>query len=384
MKFFQKYSKWIAALIFACVVILIYKTFDNITQILSGFRTVISAMWPFVIAFVIAYILNMPAVKIGKLIQKSKRPFLKKHSYGIGVGISFATAIVIIVILIAAILPAIYENIIEIYNNIPQYIRAVENFVNDLRILRAMKITDGGELDIYSTLYGMVQKIDITQFGKYAAGVANITSGIVRGFIALIASVYMLLDKDRIKESFKGLLRIIWHGDTADGIMHHVKSVNTIFVSYIYSRAICCIVVGVVSGIVLTVLGVKYSLLLAILICLLDMIPYFGSIISCVIAVTVSLITGGFWQAVWVSAALLVIQQLDGNVLAPKVMSESLEIRPLWIVFAVSVGGSLFGFWGMLISVPVVAAIKAIVSEYWDSREGFRYIKEKKEKNEGE
>ena len=112
------------------------------------------------------------------------------------------------------------------------------------------------------------------------------------------------------------------------------------------------------------------------------MIPYFGSIISCVISVFVALVTGGIWKAVWSAVILLIIQQFDGNVLGPKIMGDSLEIRPFWIVFAVSFGGGLFGFWGMLISVPVAAAIKVSFMEYISVRDAKRAAAEKEIENE--
>ena len=100
----------------------------------------------------------------------------------------------------------------------------------------------------------------------------------------------------------------------------------------------------------------------------MDLIPYFGSIISWVVGLVIMLISGGFSHAIWCSLMVLILQQIDGNVIAPKLTSDRLEVRPLAVIIAVSVGGSLFGFVGMLISVPVVAILKAILSEILDSK----------------
>lgn len=139
---------------------------------------------------------------------------------------------------------------------------------------------------------------------------------------------------------------------------------------------------AIACSVVLMIFNVKYALILGIFIGAMDMIPYFGSIISCIIAIIVTCITGGMWKGVWVGVVLIILQQIDGNLLGPKIMGDSLEIRPLWIIFAVSVGGTLFGFLGMLFSVPVVAIIRAIASDFIDAREVKNRMPEDSESNE--
>lgn len=99
---------------------------------------------------------------------------------------------------------------------------------------------------------------------------------------------------------------------------------------------------------------------------------FFGTIISCVVSILITLITGGIFKAICVGICLLVIQQIDGNLLAPKIMGDSLEVRPITIIFGVSVGGTLFGFAGMILSVPVLAIIKSVASSQMQRIEGRR------------
>ena len=362
MKFFQKYSKWIIAFVFACAVIFVYKAFDNLTNILSVIGMILGALKPFFIGFVIAYILNMPAMSINRLLKKIKKSAISKHSYGISVGITYLLAAFILIVLFAAILPALYDNVKEISTRLPDYLGKIDEFINQFAILRELNIIGEEGLDLGSVIN--FSNFDLSQFGQYAQGLISVTSGVFDGVVALIASIYMLIDKERLIALCRKALHFVFKTDMAGNIVGYAVKINGIFVNYIYSRLICGIITGVLCGIALAILQVKYVLLLAILIALLDMIPYFGSIISCVISILIALVTGGIWKAVGTAVALLVIQQFDGNVLGPKIMGDSLEIRPFWIVFAVSFGGGLFGFWGMLISVPVVAAIKAIATEY--------------------
>ena len=142
----------------------------------------------------------------------------------------------------------------------------------------------------------------------------------------------------------------------------------------------CSVIMAVVCSIVLMIMKVKYALILGLFIGAMDMIPYFGSIISFVISLIVTFITGGVWKGVWTGVVLLVLQQIDGNLLGPKIGGESLETT-LWIIFAVTVGGALFGFMGMLFSVPVLAIIRAIMSDYFTARE-MKKMSEESENNE--
>ena len=127
---------------------------------------------------------------------------------------------------------------------------------------------------------------------------------------------------------------------------------------------------AIICVVVLLMLKVKYALILGLFIGACDLIPYFGSIIATLIAILVNAVTGnGIWHTVWVAVVLVVLQQIDGNVLAPKIMGDSLKIRPLLVIFAVVVGGSLFGVMGMLFSVPVVTVIKTVFSDFVEAKE---------------
>ena len=227
-----------------------------------------------------------------------------------------------------------------------------------------------------NAVYNLFNKIDFTEFGKYAQGVFNVTSGLVSAFIAVIASIYMLLDKARIERGIMRVIAIFSSEEKAKYVADYAASVNRIFTSFLYSRLVCSVIMAVVCSLVLSVMRVKYAVVLGIFIGAMDMIPYFGSIISSVLASVITILTGGLFKACYTAVALLILQQIDGNLLAPKIMENSLEIRPLWIIFAVTVGGTLFGFLGMLLSVPVLAILRSLAAGYLNEREAAKKLKE--------
>lgn len=369
----KKHSKWVTYFILGTALIAVYKTFDSLSALWSGVRSVFSAIMPFIIAFVIAYMLNIPTRKLKSLLEtKVKWSFANKHANGLSVAIVYIVFIAVLVWLVGTIVPALLGDFLEIYQNIPQYAQEIVDFANKSEI--AQKVGFQPEaMDLSTQLSKIVEDLlssDIMKNGikTITSGVWSFASGFMNFFIALIASVYMLLDKERIVRSIYRLAAKFNDDGKADAFIRRWSNVNEIFTQYVYSRLTCCVVMAVACTLILAIMGEKYALLLGIFIGFMDIIPYFGSIISWVVGLIVMVISGGWGHGIWCSAVILIMQQLDGNVLAPKVTGDRLEIRPLAIIIAVSVGGSLFGFAGMLISVPVVAILRAIITEFIDEK----------------
>lgn len=363
MKKFEKYYGWIIAFVFCVAVIAVYKTFDNFSDITKYVAEILGAIRPFFIAFIIAYILNIPSRRLQTKLADSKYKFLKEHSLGISICTVYVFAIVVVLVILRMLIPALYKNVTDLYNNLPDYMALFRNYINDIELLKKLNLSDNG-FDLYNELNKIFMSIDMTQFGKYAQGVFDVTSGLFDIFVAVIASIYMLIDKERLQSGIYRIMGIFLTEKKANSLKEHAKRTNDIFTNYLYSRLMCSVIMAIVCSIVLMIMNVKYALVLGIFIGAMDMIPYFGSIISVVISILVTFVTGGFWQGVWTGVVLLILQQVDGNLLGPRIMSNSLEIRPLWIIFAVTFGGALFGFAGMLFSVPIFAVIRAVSADY--------------------
>lgn len=377
LDFMRKYSKWATIFILGAALIAVYKTFDSFHFFVSVFSVVLKAAQPFIIAFIIAYLLNIPVKRVDNLIKKNvKLKSCQDHSYVISIAAVYVLFLVIVILVISSLLPALFKSLLDMVQNLPMYVTQLFSFINNMEVCKKIGI-HFNVMDIDSSFRNWLRTIDTSTIGQYAqGGFISVTAGIksaastaINVFIAFIASVYMLIDKERIIRGTKRVIRAISKDNKVESVLEHLTSINRIFTQYIYSRLICCVIMAVVCTVILAVLGEKYALLLGIFIGLMDMIPYFGSIISWVVSAIVTVISGGVLHAVWCSIATLVMQQIDGNVIAPRVMGNRLEIRPLTIIVAVSVGGSLFGFIGMLISVPVVAVIRVAFIEYIKSRE---------------
>lgn len=376
MERFEKYSRWVMALIFAIIVIAVYKTFDNFNKIIDVIKLAWSALTPFVIGFVIAYIFNMPCKRIDAGIKKSKYKAFSKNSKAISIVLVYAAALLLLLIVIRSIVPALYKNALDLYYNAPKYFEQVISALVKWQQKHNITIFEVDKLTATNALNNILNSIDLTQFSKYAQGVIKITSSVMNILIGVIASVYMLIEKERIVASAKRLCRLIFKKETAEKFIKDVAKINDIFSKYIFCLLLDAVMMTLLATVVLSLLRVKYAIILGTLIGVCNLIPYFGAIIAGVSSVLVTLITGGILKAIWAAIALAILQQVDGNFIGPKIMGNVLDISPLWIIFAVTLGGGLFGVGGMVISVPIFMVIKMIFSEISDRLEARKANKE--------
>lgn len=364
----QKYSNWVLAFLFVTGLIIVYKTVDNFNFVFDYVGKIISAFGPFITGFIIAYLLNQPIKKLRALLDRSKSAFFRKHSRGISITTVYLLALILIYVVLRLIIPAIYGNLMDLYYNVPFYYELLVQKISDLQERFGIELIELNRQSAIDTMQNFLKNIRLSEFGKAAQGVLNLTSGVISSFIAIIISVYMLADKDIIASSLKNAGKVLLPKKDVLGFIEIATRINDIFSKYVYSVLLDGVIIGVLSTIVMLILKVKYAPMLGLMIGICNLIPYFGAIIAGILSVLITLLTGGVFQAIWTGVALLVIQQIDGNFIGPKIMGNFLKARPLLIILAVTVGGNLFGVWGMILSVPVAMVIKMIISEALEAK----------------
>ena len=196
-------------------------------------------------------------------------------------------------------------------------------------------------------------------------------------FVAIIVSIYILLERTQIINFIKKFINAIFKENTYKNIDKYFNNSNEIFFKFIASQFLDAIIVGILVTIALSIMGVKYAPLLGFFIGLFNMIPYFGAIIAVGISVLITAITGGISQAIWMLIVVIILQQIDANIINPKIVGKSLEISPLLVILAVTIGGAYFGILGMFLAVPVIAVLKIFVEDYVNFK-----LKSKKEEKE--
>lgn len=367
MKTFKKGSKWLYWFTLIVAVVIIYKVLDNFTGIGLWLGNLLKVLSPFFMAILLAYLLYIPCRKIEKLYRKCKR--LKKRARGLSVATTYLLAILVIIIAVNILLPILSESVIELASNLPGYydnaIKYIENLPEDSIINK----------EIVQNAINKLKEIDITKLlsldniTMYVEKVVGIANGIFNVFVTIVVSIYILLERTEILKYVRRLNSSLFSEKRCNTIDRYFVKGNEIFFKYISSQVLDAIIVGIIMSIALSIMGVKYSILLGFLIGVFNLIPYFGAIFAVIIATIVTLFTGGFSQAIWVVIVLIILQQIDANVINPKIIGDALEISRILIIFAVTVGGSYFGILGMFLGVPVVSVIKMMIDDYIERNE---------------
>lgn len=364
----KKFSKWMYYFLLAVAIIIVYKFFDNFTAIGETIGNFFGVIKPFFAGALLAYLLYIPASRIEKKLTKSKRKFLKHKSRGLSVLITYILAILVIILLVNVILPVVLESVMELVNNFQWYWNTAIEKINALpedSILKSQQAED-----VIKNVGEAIQNIDLKQYINtekitgYVKSALGVASGIFNIFVSIVVSVYILLQRNQIINFFEKLTMAIFDKKTCDKIEKYIDSTNKIFFKFISSQLIDAIIVGILVTIAMSIIGVKYSVLLGFMIGLFNIIPYFGAIIAVAISILITVITGGISKALIMAIVVIILQQIDSNIINPKIIGNSLEISPLLVIFAVTVGGAYFGVLGMFLAVPVVAVLKIVVNDW--------------------
>ncbi len=361
---FRKF--WLPLFLFVVVVIVFYKVVDRLPQVFATIFDLLGVLGPFIGGLAIAFVLYKPAYALETLCEKSEKTFLKKHARGISVLTCYLVLILLLAVMLYLLLPKIFESIVNLVQNLPTYYNSAVNQIKSMAGPEGEMLGfDVNELFEKIDVKSILGFFDVATISKYASGIVGATGTIIDVFMAFVVSVYILLDRAQLAKTFMRVLGLVIPKERATKFKNLTIRVSGIFYSYIYSQLIDCAIVSVLLFIVFSIIGVPYALLLAILMGLCNMIPYFGSIIGGIGVVLMVLVSSGdVLKAVIALVCIIVVQQIDANVIQPRIISESVGLRPVYVLLAIMIGSGLFGFIGILISVPVMAVIKMIIEDY--------------------
>ena len=354
-------SKWMYYFLLAVAIIIVYKVLDNFGDIGAWVSNLLNTIAPFLMGILIAYLLYLPSKSIEKAFENSKKKIIKKRSRKLAVITTYIIVIIVLLILINVILPVITQSIVELVSNFQNYYTSALNKYNKLPQDSILKT------EIITEIINNLQNIDLKQYlniekiTKYAMEAISAATSIFDIFVAIVVSVYILLERNQILAFIKNIAYATFDEKTCKSLGKYFNSTNKIFFKFLAGQFIDGIVVGILTTLAMLILRVRYAPLLGFMIGLFNLIPYFGAIIAVTISALITLITGGLSQAIWMLIIVIILQQIDSNIINPKIIGNSLKISPLLIIFAVTLGGAYFGVLGMFLAVPVIAVIKILV-----------------------
>jgi len=377
----KKYSYFLVGVL---ILVLIYKLLDNfgvVTATVGGFITrTLEVLRPILVGVVLAYFLFKPMRGIEKFIFKTIPKSRDKAGAIrlISILIVYAITIVLIVLFFYATIPSVVESLTGLISQTPQYLITIDNYLGE-------SLANGGAAqDILAELKFAIDSLqsmttrDIineiaSYFGTNPDSIINIgnfafvflkgTIGfIISFFIVFFVGLYLMLDKEKISEQVDRFAKAVMNKTLYNGSHWAILTIDEIFYKYFTGKILTSMLIGFLFYLGMLVIGVDYAPLFGVIVAITNVIPYFGPIIGAVPAVIITLIDEPV-KALWVGIWILVVQQFDGNVLAPNVLGKIVELNPFWVLFSVIVGGSLFGIPGMFVAIPMFAVIKVFFEE---------------------
>ncbi|MCL2571185.1 MAG: AI-2E family transporter [Defluviitaleaceae bacterium] len=336
---------------------------------------VLSRIWgiivPFFYGLILAYILNMPCSAIQRLIKRTKNDVLVKRSRPIAVLILMLIVIALVTLTLNLVIPTVTRSITQFITEFESYQHQLQEMVIWFNNLDLPDFIPAIYLDdILAMLQGYLQNFaagDIV--ASIFAGFGGVAGGIFRTFLSIVSCIYFLIEMERLHAFSNRLVAAVFSEKNKATIQKYCGKLNFNFRQYIYVQTIDGLILGSLMTILLLIFRSPYALILGLMLGIVNYIPYFGSIFGTLVAAIVMAFTQGLGTAAFASVFMFGLQQLDGNVIQPKLMGGSFSLSPLLVIISVTVGGAYGGMLGMLVAIPIVAVLKDILDGYIQHRE---------------
>ena len=362
-------KKWFKIISFALIGLLIVNNFHIVTGFVGKFFDIIS---PFVVGAALAFILNIPMKffesKFSKITFKKGKK-LNKNLVRL-VSLLFAIVVIgfIIVLIVNLILPEIINVIKLLIENFPKYMTEIKNFALDVTTnmpdlrdsIKNININNEKMQEQIKTIGASVLTFSVSFAG-------NLVGSIVDAVVSLVFSIYILTGKDKLKEQSKRFLHAYFNKEKAESIIEFGRTARRIFKNFITGQCLEAIILGSLSIIGMMILDIPYAVPIGVLIGVTALIPIVGAFIGIAIGAILILSVEPL-KVVTFIIFILILQQIEGNLIYPKVVGDSVGLPGIWVLVAVAVGGDLFGLVGMLLGLPTASVLYTVVKDNVNKR----------------
>ncbi len=380
----EQISKGLGAIVVIVLGIILYFAFLRLDDIMNVISSVLNILMPIIYGFAIAYLLNPLTMKIDNFVygilidhlkwkKETGRFTPKKVSRSVGVFFSIVLLLAIVFVLINLIIPELFTSVENLMATLPTQLSAWVVSIEDMRIANseAFELIEYAYTEVVTFLQSWVQTELMSQVNLW---MSNITLGVIAfvGWIfdfimGIIIAAYLLLSKEKFLYQAKKIIYAILPVRKANISLHIMKKSNEIFGGFIIGKILDSALMGIITFVVMTIMNMPYSLLLSVIVGVTNVVPYFGPFIGAIPCAILVLLQSPI-QGIYFIIYIIILQQIDGNIIGPKILGDSTGLSAFWVIFAILVGSGLFGFVGMLVGVPSFAVIYYIVKLFLDQR----------------
>lgn len=369
--------------------ILLYVGLQNTKMVSAALRYVAGLIAPFLIGGCIAFILNVPMrffeTKVFAAIKPVPIKGVGKLRRILSLLLTLAVVLGVIVFVVFMVAPELYQSFAAIGRELTQFTNRVPQMLEEARERLPMfaeeidKISD----DLLNIDWKEIGQMatDFLQNSNFLSSTVSIATSVVSGvantIIGIVFAIYILLQKENLGRQFRRLFYAQFPEAGVDRFLEVCNLTSVSFNSFLSGQCLEAVILGLMFFISMSVLKMEYALVVAVLIGVTSLIPIFGAFIGCIVGAFLILIANPI-QALWFIILFLVLQQIEGNVIYPRVVGGSVGLPSIWVLVAVTLGASLAGVLGILFAIPIVSVIYTLLREHVRSRLRARDIAEEK------
>ena len=345
------------------LVVAFYTLINNVEPLFGVLQAIFVALSPFIYGIGIAFLLN-PLRKIIEYswLGKTKlKPRTKKIIASFG---ALFIGIIMLFVFFSILIPQMISSIQTFLSSFEGYVDTAHNFFESNNFFSD---------DLLKTLNPVIDK-GVSMLGDWVSNIASslnailmysviFAKGVMDFLIGMIIALYILLDEVNLKRQMKKVLYALLPEKTTKGILRTTRLTINTFNSFVAGKAVDSLIIGILCYIILSFMKMPYTPLISVVVGVTNMIPVFGPFLGAVPSILILLLVDPF-KALEFSIFILILQQVDGNIIGPRILGGAVGLPTLYVMFAIIIGGALFGIIGMFIGVPVFSVIFVLVSEF--------------------
>lgn len=337
------------------------------------FSTISRILAPVIYGVAIAYLINPVMEKIRKPLTRfftgkmKKTEKAEKLAKSIAIALSIIFVIVLITVLLWMIIPELYNSIVKLVVAAPAQLKELQSwYTNEMDAgaqwtVYVKNLLDSGveSLNKWLNSEDLMSNLNST-FSYLFDGIIGVVSFVINLVVGIIVAVYALIEKDKFVCQSKKLIYAFMNPEKANSVLDTARHGHKIFGGYLSGKIFCCLFVGLITFIFMTVLRMPYPLLISVLVAVTNIIPFLGPFIGAIPSAFLILLIDPI-KCLWFIIFVIILQQIEGNIVGPKVVGNTTGISEFWVTFALFLFGGLFGFMGMILGVPLFAVIYYVI-----------------------
>jgi len=366
----RKAAKWVVGVVSTCI--LVYLGLRHIGIVAGAVGWLANLLKPLLLGGILALILNVPMsvieVRLLKNFRRGRRPLAILLALLLVVGIFVGVAFLVVPELLGAI-----TLIVQIVSEGLEHLAGLDNSGVLVQTPLAEWINSVDWLSLSAQLETWLKEQSGALAGHAMGAVGSVVSGVVTAVIGLTFAIYILAGKERLKRQASRLLRVWLPARVSGGVIHVASVCAGTFKLFIAGQATEAIILGTLCMVGMAMLRLPYAPMIGALVGVTALIPVVGAFVGTIVGAIMILTVDPFKAVIFV-IYLLILQQVEGNVIYPRVVGSKINLPAIWVLAAVTIGGNLAGPLGMLLGVPAVSAAYALIKEATDLREaGLRH-----------